>query len=49
MPHHGQATLGSAGPGQHMHRPAGREHALDGQAGQVGDKNGESLKIARPE
>jgi hypothetical protein len=40
--------LRSAGPGQHTHRPARRGHALDGQASQVRDQDGESLKIARP-
>ena len=40
--------LASATPGQRMHRPARREHALDGQAVQMRNKNGKSLKIARP-
>jgi hypothetical protein len=44
----GAGCLAGAGPGQHMHRPARRGHALDGQPGQVRNKNGDSLKIARP-
>ncbi len=44
----GAGRLAGAGPGQHMHRPARRGHALDGQAGQVRNQDGESLKIARP-
>jgi hypothetical protein len=41
------SSLASATPGQHVHRPARREHALDGQAGQRRDQDSESLKIAR--
>ena len=30
------------------HRPARKGHPLDGQAGQMRDQDGKSLKIARP-
>ena len=49
--HHAAARAGrlaGAGPGQHMHRPARGHDTLDGQAGQVRNKDAESLKIARP-
>jgi hypothetical protein len=39
--------LVAAGPGQHMYRPAGHGYALDRHAGQVRNKSGKSLKIAR--
>jgi hypothetical protein len=41
-------SLLSAGPGQHMHRPARRGHTLDSDAGQMRNQDGNSLKIARP-
>jgi hypothetical protein len=40
--------LAGAGPGQHMHRPARRADALDGQAGQVRNQDSDSFRIARP-
>ena len=43
----GAGRLAGASPGQHMHRPARRGHALDGHLGQVRNKDDESLKIAR--
>jgi hypothetical protein len=37
----------AARPGQHMHRPGYRGHALDGHVSQVRDQDDQSLKIAR--
>ncbi len=49
--HHAASRAGrlaSAGPGQHMHRPARRDELLDGQAGQVRNQDTETFNIARP-
>ena len=48
--HHAAARarrLTGTGPGQHVHRLASGDDTLDGQAGQVRDQDGESIKIAR--
>jgi hypothetical protein len=40
--------LAGTGTGQHKLRSARREYALDGQVGQMKNKNSKSPKIARP-